>query len=139
MTIGKWSIITDIWIFFVFPCILIGKDFNKYWQVLVAWLLTFLFQFISLIVKNLALKQVDDSTFISLIYMIDLYIMCILYYLYRNYVKEKKQMGVFWGMFAGKPADRLRAMKAKREAKIKKLEAEINAIEIELSKKKEEK
>ena len=48
-------------------------------------------------------------------------------------------MGYIWVLFAGKPADKLKAMKAKREAKIKKLEAEINAIEIELSKKKDEK
>ena len=48
-------------------------------------------------------------------------------------------MGMFWGIFAGKPADRLRAMKAKREAKIKKYEAEINAIELELAKRKSEK
>ena len=71
--------------------------------------------------------------------MIDLYIMCLLYYLYRNYKKEKENMGGFFVLFAGKPVDKLKAMKAKREAKIKKLEAEINAIEIEISKKKDEK
>lgn len=48
-------------------------------------------------------------------------------------------MGILWGLFAGKPVDKLKAMKAKREAKIRKLEAEVNAIEIEISKKKDEK
>lgn len=139
MTIGKWSIITDIWIFFIFPCILLGKQFKKYWHVLFAWMLTLLFQVVSLLVKNLALKQVDDSTFIGLIYMIDLYIMCTLYYLYRNYVKEKKEMGVFWGMFAGKPVDKLKEMKAKREKQVAKLNEEIKAIETEIAKQQIEK
>ena len=48
-------------------------------------------------------------------------------------------MGVLWVMFMGKPADKLKAMREKRLAKIAKLQAEINAIEIELSKKKDEK
>lgn len=48
-------------------------------------------------------------------------------------------MGIFWTFFAGKDTDRLLKMKAKREAKIKKYEAEINAIEIELSKRKNKK
>ena len=45
-------------------------------------------------------------------------------------------MGILWAFFASKPVDRLLKMKARREAKIKKLETEINAIEIELSKRK---
>lgn len=47
-------------------------------------------------------------------------------------------MGILWTLFAGKPVDKLKAMKAKREAEIKKLEAEITAIEIEISKRKNE-
>lgn len=131
---NKWTIITDIWIFFGLPCVLIGKEYKKYFSVIIAWLITFLFQIISLVVKNLAIKPVDDSTFISLIYMIDLYIMCILYYLYRNLNKEKKTMGAFWGMFAGKPVDKLKEMKAKREKQIAKLNEEIKAIEAEIAK-----
>ena len=45
-------------------------------------------------------------------------------------------MGALWGFFMGKPIDKLKAMKAKREAKIKKYEAEINAIELELARRK---
>lgn len=48
-------------------------------------------------------------------------------------------MGILWTLFMGKPVEKLKAMKAKREAKIRKLEAEVNAIEIEISKKKDEK
>lgn len=135
----KYSFITDIIMMFGLPVYFLGKQYKKYWQVLIAWLLTFLFQFISLITKNISLVKVSDTLFIGIIYMIDLYLMCLLYYLYRNYQKEQNDMGFLWVMFAGKPVDKLKAMKAKREAKIKKLEAEINAIEIEISKKKDEK
>jgi hypothetical protein len=133
------GVLFDIYLTFILPTLFLGKNFKKYIAIIVANLFIFAFQIISLFVKNLAFVVVDDSTFIGLIYMIDMYLMCVLYYLYRNYEKEKKEMGIFWVYFAGKPADKLRAMKAKREAKIKKLEAEINAIEIELSKKKDEK
>ena len=128
------TIVLDFWLFAVLPMILLGKEYKKYWKILVAWFLTFVFQLVSLITKNLAIKSVDDSTFISLIYMIDLYIMCILYYLYRNYKKEKTKMGMFWGMFAGKPVDKLKEMKAKREKQIAKLNEEIKAIEAEIAK-----
>lgn len=45
-------------------------------------------------------------------------------------------MGILWGWFMGKPIERLLKMKAKREAKIQKLEMEKNAIEIEIAKRK---
>lgn len=135
----KYSIAFDILLCFILPIVFLGKDYKRYYHVIIAWVLTFLFQLVSLLVKNVGVVVIDESTFISLIYGIDVYIMCFLYYLYTNFKKENEKMGMFWVMFMGKPADRLRAMKAKREAKIKKLEAEVNAIEIELSKKKAEK
>ena len=129
------SILFDIWLMAGLPILLLGKQYKKYWQVLIAWFLTFAFQFISLIVKDLAIKPVDENIFLVLIYGIDVYIMCFLYYLYRNFSKkEQTNMGRFWVMFMGKPVDKLKAMKEKREAKIKKLEAEINAIEQEIEK-----
>lgn len=133
------GLICDLWLLIFFPMFLLGKQYKRYWNVLLGFVFNFAFQLLSVFVKNLSITIIDDSTFISLIYMIDLYLMCFLYYLYRNYQKEQKEMGIFWTLFAGKPADKLRAMKAKREAKIKKLEAEVNAIEIKLSKKKNEK
>lgn len=135
-TIG---IIFDIFMTFILPMIFLGKNYKKYTAIIFANVFIFAFQIVSLLVKNLSITIIDDSTFITLIYGIDVYIMCFLYYLYRNFNKENTNMGMFWVYFMGKPADKLRAMKAKRESKIKKLEAEINAIEIELSKKKDEK
>ena len=125
----KWSFITDIIIFFVLPCVFIWKDYKKYYQVLIAWILTFLFQLISLLTKNVNSVKASDTLFIGLIYSIDVYIMCALYYLYRNFKKEKKDMGYLWGMFMGKPVDKLKDMKVKREKQIAKLNEEIKAIE----------
>jgi hypothetical protein len=131
--------IFDIWIAFGLPFVLLGKDFcKKWWQVPIAYGLTFLFQLFSLLVKNIGIRNISETYFIGLIYMIDVYTMCVLYYLYRNFKKEKEKMGALWMIFAGKPVDKLKAMKAKREAEIRKLEAEITAIEIEISKRKNE-
>ena len=123
------SFICDIWLFFIIPLIMLGKKYKQYWHILVAFLLNLSFQFISLIVKGLSIGYVDDSIFVVLIYMIDLYIMCFIYYLYRNFQKEQKVMGRFWGLFAGKPVDKLKEMKVKREQQIAKLNEEIKAIE----------
>lgn len=127
--IPSCSIIFDIAMLFILPMISIKWNFRECWQILIAFILTLLFQVISLFTKNLSLKIIDDSTFISLIYMIDIYIMCFLYYLYRNYEKEKTNMGAFWVLFAGKPVDKLKEMKAKREKQIAKLNEEVKAIE----------
>lgn len=43
-------------------------------------------------------------------------------------------MGAFWGIFMGKPVDKLKEMKAKREKQIAKLNEEIKAIETEIAK-----
>lgn len=131
--------IVDIWLFLLMPICYLGKNYKKYWYAIIAFLLTFTFQFISLIVKNIGNINVAETYFIGIIYMVDVYIMCFIYYLYRNYKKEKEKMGRLWGLFAGKPVDKLKAMKAKREEKIAKLQAEVNAIEVELAKRKNDK
>ena len=133
------GLIFDIWLMAGLPMLFIWNKWKKYWQIPVAWAMTFVFQFVSLVVKDLAIKPVDESTFVALIYMIDLYLMCFIYYLYRNFEKEKKEMGKFWVMFAGKPVDKLKEMKAKRENQIAKLNEEIKAIEQEIAKQNSEK
>ena len=139
LKLQQFSFIFDIILLALLPCLFLGKQYKKYWQVPIAFGLTTLFQVVSLVVKNVGFVNVADTYFIGLIYSIDVYIMCILYYLYRNFQKEKEKMGALWVLFMGKPADKLKAMREKRLAKIAKLQAEINAIEIELSKKKDEK
>ena len=119
----------DVWLFFGMPVVFLWSNWKSYWQVLLAWIMTFLFQLISLIVKNLALVDLSEDIFTVMIYGIDVYLMCFIYYLYRNFEKEKEKMGKFWGMFMGKPVDKLKEMKVKREQQIEKLNEEIKAIE----------
>lgn len=140
------SFIFDFWLTLFLPMIFLGKNFKKYWNIPIGIILILSFQFLSLVAKNISIGRIDNSTFISLIYGIDVYIMCFLYYLYRNFQKENKNMGGFWVFFMGKPDDKLVAMKEKREKKIAKLkeketkfQSEVNAIEIELSKRKNKK
>ena len=135
----NYGFIGDIWMSIITPIIFLGKNFKGYLAIVVAILLTLIFEIISLLVKNMAIKVIDDNTFISLIYMIDVYIMCFLYYLYRNYQKENKNMGAFFLFFAGKPVDKLKEMKAKREKQIAKLNEEIKAIETEIAKRSDKK
>lgn len=131
-----FSVVFDFWLMLVMPILFVKKDFKKHIHIPIAIVLTLGFQTISLFTKNLAIGRIDDSTFISLIYGIDIYIMCALYYLYRNFNKEKNIMGGFWVFFMGKPIEKLKSMKAKREEKIAKLEKEINAIELEIERQK---
>lgn len=141
-----FGIVLDIWTFILMPMVFLKTNWKKYFDVIIAELFVWAFQLLSLITKNLGIVNVGETYFIGLIYMIDLYIMCLLYYLYRNFKKEQKTMGILWGWFAGKPVDKLEAMKAKRLAKIDKnnaenakYQAEINAIEVELTKRKNDK
>ena len=121
--------IFDFILFFGLPIFMLGKNYKKYYQVFIAFIINIFFQFISLIVKNLSIGYISESVFIVLIYGIDVYIMCFLYYLYRNFQKENSNMGKFWGLFMGKPVDKLKEMKVKREQQIEKLNEEIKAIE----------
>jgi len=129
-TIG---LVFDLWLLILLPIILLGKNYKQYWKAFLGLALNFAFQIISLLTKNISFGITDNSTFISLIYGIDIYIMCFLYYLYSNFIKESKNMGAFWTLFLGKPVDKLKEMKAKREAKREKLDEEIKAIEAEIS------
>lgn len=131
-TIG---LIFDAWLLIGLPLIFL-KTIKRAWEVVVAVLLNFLFQLVSLITKNLAFGFIDNSAFITLIYGIDVYFMCLLYYLYRNYQKEKKSMGMFWTLFMGKPIDKLIAMKENRAKKIAKLQAEVKEIDAEIARRK---
>ena len=129
----------DFYLTLGMPIVFVKKDYKKYFYALIGIALTLLFQVVSLFIKGLAIKPVDDSIFITLIYMIDVYIMCMLYYLYRNFAKERKDMGKFWVFFAGTSTEKLLKMKKVREAKIQKYEEEKRAIELELSKRKKDK
>ena len=136
---GTWTLLLDFLLFAGLPMILLGKKYKRYYQILIAWVITFLLQVVSLLVKNIGLVNVGETYFVGLIYSMDIYIMCFLYYLYRNFEKERKSMGILWGMFMGKPVDKLKEMKVKREKQIEKLNEEIKAIETEIAKQSDKK
>lgn len=67
------------------------KTLAKGWyRGIIGYALCFVFQIISLITKNIGIKIVDDNTLVSLISIIDFYIMIVLYYLY-SLLKSKKE------------------------------------------------
>jgi hypothetical protein len=82
---NKIGSLFDIWQFIIMPSILTIKNPKRHWIVLLSIGLLFIFQLLSLIVKNLQIEFVtNNGLVISLIYSLDITIMIILYYLYSN-------------------------------------------------------
>ena len=81
---------------FIVPIILYRINGNKItWRFLLLNLLLsnifdLLFQVISSIIKNLGVKIIDENTMISLIFIIDVFIMEAIYYLYCNKIKMER-------------------------------------------------
>lgn len=73
---------------------LIKTTLKKTWYLgIIGYIISFVFQIISLITKNVGIKVIDDNTLISLIFMIDFYIMVALYYLYILLKNKKGEQG----------------------------------------------
>lgn len=88
--IGGW--IFDIWQFWIIHFIFLGKNFKQYWKVPFAFFSLLIFQVISLITRNLSIDVVSNNGFlVGAIYSIDVILMVILYYLYSNFSKNKKE------------------------------------------------
>ena len=88
------GLIFDLWQFIATPSIFIRKEFKKkWWIVIVANVLLFVFQAISMITKNLGFGfiTITNSLVVGLIYSIDITIMLILYYLYSVLTNIKKE------------------------------------------------
>ena len=83
--------IFDIWQGFVFPAILIGKNYKSYWKILYANVLLMIFQLASMFVKNIHVLVLGDSILIGTIFSIDVWLMLILYYAYSNILKKGEQ------------------------------------------------
>lgn len=65
-------------------------QFKKCWYYgIIGFSLNICFQFISLLTKNIGIKITHDSTLVTIILMIDYYIMIILYYCYNKLRKEQ--------------------------------------------------
>ena len=67
---------------------------KKNWHLgIIGYLLDLGFQLLSLVTRNIGIKLVDDKILVSLILMIDYYIMIALYYLYVKTMKGEKKDG----------------------------------------------
>lgn len=129
----------DVWQYFVLPIFIENKFHKNVYarRIALGFVLTFIFQVISLLVKNIGLKIITNGSFlIASIYAIDVFIMSLLYYLYSN-VKENN-MGLFMGWLWGKNEKQLKALKEKKLAQIEALKKDIADIDAKLAQPKEE-
>lgn len=68
------------------------RPIKKTWYLgIIGCILIFVFQLLSLITRNIGIKYIDNSTLISIILMLDYYIMIMLYFLYIKLLKTKKE------------------------------------------------
>ena len=79
------SLFSNIIQCFIIPFAL-GVKFKKksIFRLLIANILNFLFQFIAVITKNIGMNFITETSLVATIFMIDLDIMLVLYYLYSN-------------------------------------------------------
>lgn len=86
---AKFGFVFDIWQLVLFPAVLIGKNFKKYWRVLLANILLMAFQLISMYIKSIDDIILGKSVLVGTIFSIDIFIMLILYYAYSNIISTK--------------------------------------------------
>lgn len=85
------SIIGDCIQAFILPIFFLKP--KKWYRIPLGFILDLGFQYLSLITKNIGLKDVsNENFFIAIIFMIDYYIMLILIYLYCNQFRIKKEV-----------------------------------------------
>lgn len=83
------GIISSVMTAIVVPMVLLGKFSKKWWNILIGNVLIIVFQFLSMIVKELSLIKFNETSLTAIIYMIDAYIMMAIYYLYANLINKK--------------------------------------------------
>ena len=89
---GFWGLIFDVWQMIIMPCIFTIKNPKRHKFIILGNILLFVFQAISMFVKNLEIDIVTEyGLLIGIIYSIDVLIMTILYYLYSNVLSHKKE------------------------------------------------
>jgi hypothetical protein len=86
------GVIFDIWNIVIMPCTFTLKTPKRHIWVLVGNILLIAFQMISLFVKNLSFEIVtNNGLLIGIIYSIDVALMTLLYYLYTNFLVQRKE------------------------------------------------
>ena len=102
---------------------------KKIWRGVEVIFITVLFQFISLITKNIGYTLNYDNVVISLIYMIDYYIMMFIYCINTIIRKEGIIMGLLGPFLLSKKAKQLTAYREKLVTKRVKLDSRIKEID----------
>lgn len=86
------GIIFDIWQAVIMPCLFTLKQPKRHLWVLAGNISILLFQLISMFIKNLSLGiATNNGLLIGIIYCIDVTIMIFLYYLYTNFLLQRKE------------------------------------------------
>ena len=85
------GLIADVWQVILMPFIFVIKEKKKYKNILIANILLVVFQFLSLIAKNVGLIVMsNDGALVAAIYSIDVLLMVLLYFGYSNIIKRKE-------------------------------------------------
>ena len=132
------GIISDVFLLILLPIYLMKKNNVKIFPRLVlANLLNIGFQVLSMVIKNLAfngsLPQVEGFT-VTLIFMIDVYLMLLIYYLYMNIKRmECEKMSWMFSWFLGKTDEQVIRMKKDKEREIEKVLEKLDILKKELS------
>lgn len=86
---STYGLYFDIWQVILMPIIFLNKEFKKWLNVIIANILLFGFQIISMCTKNIEFGVLGDSILVGAIYSIDVLIMLILYFAYANVINNK--------------------------------------------------
>jgi hypothetical protein len=86
------GLVFDVWQMIIMPCVFTIKKPIRHKFVILGNILIFVFQAVSMLVKNLEINIVTDyGLLIGIIYSIDVLLMIMLYYLYSNVIVTRKE------------------------------------------------
>jgi hypothetical protein len=91
LTTSIIGLVFDVWQLVLMPCCFLWKTKKMFINVVIANVLLFVFQFISMITKNIGISVLGESILEGAIFSIDVLIMIFLYYCYSNVIKSKKE------------------------------------------------
>ena len=89
MISSLFGLIFDIWQLIGFPTMLLGRNYRKYWRVILANVLLFGFQCASFFIKDIHAYILGDSILIGTIFSIDVWMMLLLYFAHSNISAKK--------------------------------------------------
>lgn len=86
------GLVFDVWQGIIMPCVFTIKTPKKHIYVIPANIMLFVFQAVSMFVKNVDFGVLTDKgLLVSMIYSIDVLIMILLYFCYSNVIEERRK------------------------------------------------